>query len=123
MAQFIDRRLNGKKKSTVNRQRFIRRHKDQIKRAVSDAVNQRSVTNTEGGESISIPKGDISEPVFHQGQGGIRERVLPGNDQFIKGDKIDRPQGGLVVVQAQETRVLMVREKMSLAFRSQKMSI
>ncbi len=94
MAQFIDRRLNGKKKSTVNRQRFIRRHKDQIKRAVSDAVNQRSVTNTESGESISIPKGDISEPVFHQGQGGIRERVLPGNDQFIKGDKIERPQGG-----------------------------
>lgn len=94
MAQFIDRRLNGKKKSTVNRQRFIRRHKDQIKRAVSDAVNQRSVTNTETGESISIPKGDISEPIFHQGQGGIRERVHPGNDQFIKGDKIERPQGG-----------------------------
>ena len=96
MAQFIDRRLNGKKKSTVNRQRFIRRHKDQIKRAVSDAVNQRSVTNTETGESISIPKGDISEPIFHQGQGGIRERVHPGNDQFIKGDKIERPQGGAV---------------------------
>lgn len=94
MAQFIDRRLNGKKKSTVNRQRFIRRHKDQIKRAVSDAVNQRSVTNTETGESISIPKGDISEPIFHQGQGGIRERVHPGNDQFIRGDKIERPQGG-----------------------------
>ncbi len=94
MAQFIDRRLNGKKKSTVNRQRFIRRHEKQIKRAVSDAVNGRSVTNTESGESISIPKGDISEPAFHQGSGGIRERVLPGNDQFIKGDMIERPQNG-----------------------------
>ncbi|WP_262364071.1 DUF444 family protein, partial [Vibrio cholerae] len=26
MAQFIDRRLNGKNKSTVNRQRFLRRY-------------------------------------------------------------------------------------------------
>jgi uncharacterized sporulation protein YeaH/YhbH (DUF444 family) len=35
MAHFIDRRLNGKNKSAVNRQRFIRRYKKQIKQAVS----------------------------------------------------------------------------------------
>ena len=29
MAHFIDRRLNGKNKSAVNRQRFIRRYKKQ----------------------------------------------------------------------------------------------
>ncbi len=32
--------------------------------------------------------------MFHQGKGGVRERVHPGNDQFIRGDKIDRPKGG-----------------------------
>ncbi|RQW63262.1 YeaH/YhbH family protein [Vibrio viridaestus] len=94
MAQFIDRRLNGKNKSAVNRQRFLRRHKQKIKESVADAVNRRSITNTETGEEVSIPKRDISEPIFHQGKGGFKERVHPGNDQFITGDKIDRPQGG-----------------------------
>ncbi|MGG6417019.1 YeaH/YhbH family protein [Vibrio cholerae] len=94
MAQFIDRRLNGKNKSTVNRQRFLRRYKEQIKESVADAVNRRSITNTESGEDVSIPTRDIKEPMFHQGKGGVRERVHPGNDQFIRGNKIDRPKGG-----------------------------
>ncbi|MCG3759644.1 YeaH/YhbH family protein [Vibrio cincinnatiensis] len=94
MAQFIDRRLNGKNKSAVNRQRFLRRYKDQIKESVADAVNHRSITNTESGEDVSIPQRDIKEPIFHQGKGGLKERVHPGNDQFIRGDKIERPKGG-----------------------------
>ncbi|MFC0117098.1 YeaH/YhbH family protein [Pseudoalteromonas xiamenensis] len=95
MAHFIDRRLNGKNKSTLNRQRFIRRYKKQIKEAVSNAINKRSVTDISSGENISIPQRDISEPIFHQGQGGNRERVHPGNDQFSTGDQIKRPpQGG-----------------------------
>ncbi|TVM13857.1 YeaH/YhbH family protein, partial [Vibrio cholerae] len=55
---------------------------------------RRSITNTESGEDVSIPTRDIKEPMFHQGKGGVRERVHPGNDQFIRGDKIDRPKGG-----------------------------
>ena len=94
MANFIDRRLNAKGKSTVNRQRFINRYKQQIKKAVSDAVTRRSVTDIDKGEKISIPTRDISEPMFHQGKGGVRERVHPGNDQFIRGDQIERPPGG-----------------------------
>ena len=94
MAHFIDRRLNSKGKSTVNRQRFLRRYKQQIKRAVSDAVGQRSVTDLETGEQISIPTRDIKEPVFHTGRGGQRTVVHPGNDQFTAGDKIERPPSG-----------------------------
>ena len=94
MAHFIDRRLNSKGKSTVNRQRFIKRYKQQIKRAVTDAVGKRSVTDLDSGEQVSIPTRDISEPVFHTGKGGKRDIVHPGNDQFIAGDKIDRPPGG-----------------------------
>ncbi|MDN3610338.1 YeaH/YhbH family protein [Vibrio ostreicida] len=94
MGQFIDRRLNGKNKSAVNRQRFLRRHKEQIKESVADAVNRRSITNTDTGEDVSIPHKDITEPAFHQGKGGLKERVHPGNDQFISGDKIERPKGG-----------------------------
>lgn len=94
MAHFIDRRLNSKGKSTVNRQRFIRRYKSQIKKAVSDSISGRSVTDIDSGEEVSIPTRDISEPVFHTGRGGKREMVHPGNDQFIAGDKIQRPPGG-----------------------------
>ncbi len=47
MTWFIDRRLNGKNKSAVNRQRFLRRYKAQIKQSISEAINKRSVTDIE----------------------------------------------------------------------------
>ena len=96
MTQLIDRRENAGKKSTVNRQRFLRRYKNQIKRAVSDAVGKRSITDIDKGEQITIPSKDISEPRFQQGEGGQIERILPGNDTFSSGDRIKRPsnQGG-----------------------------
>lgn len=94
MSQLIDRRQNTGKKSTVNRQRFLRRHKKQIKRAVSDAVGKRSITEMDQGEEITIPAKDLSEPRFSYHNGGRVERVLPGNDEFVKGDRIKRPDGG-----------------------------
>ena len=92
MANFIDRRLNSKNKSTVNRQRFIRRYKSQIKRSVSDAINDRGVTDVDTGENITIPRKDLNEPIFHQGKGGIKDIIHPGNDQFSTGDRINKPK-------------------------------
>lgn len=94
MAHIIDRRLNGKNKSAVNRERFLRRFKAQIKEAVSKAIKGRSITDIDSGEKVSIPVKDISEPVFHHGKGGMTENVHPGNEEFIRGDRISRPQGG-----------------------------
>ena len=94
MSNFIDRRLNSKNKSTVNRQRFIRRYKSQIKKSVSDAMNNRGVTDVDSGESVTIARKDLSEPVFHQDSGGVRDRVHPGNDQFSPGDRVPRPEQG-----------------------------
>ncbi|GAL25398.1 hypothetical protein JCM19239_6318 [Vibrio variabilis] len=123
MAQFIDRRLNGKNKSAVNRQRFLRRHKQKIKESVTDAVNRRSITNTETGEDVSIPSKDLNEPIFHQGQGGVKERVHPGNDQFITGDKIERPpKGGGGGGAGQGEASLMERVKTNLCSRYPKMN-
>lgn len=90
----IDRRLNGKNKSAVNRKRFLERYKKHIKRAVNDAVNKRSITDMEHGESISIPADDIREPIFGHGPGGQRSIVSPGNKEFVAGDRINKPQGG-----------------------------
>ena len=94
MARIVDRRLNGKNKSAVNRQKFIRRFSGQIKRAVTDAISQRRVTDLDKGEKISIPTRDISEPFFHHGEGGQRDRVRPGNKQFNVGDHLKRQSSG-----------------------------
>ena len=94
MATFIDRRLDGKNKSTVNRQRFIRRFKGQIKKAVAEAMNGRSITDIDNGEKVNIPARDLSEPVFGHGAGGHREAIHPGNKEFTAGDRVARPQGG-----------------------------
>lgn len=89
----IDRRLNDRNKSAVNRQRFIRRYKEQIRRSVSDVIAGRSITDMEKGGEVNIPSRDISEPRFHHGKGGDREMVHPGNHQFQTGDRIRRPEG------------------------------
>ncbi len=90
----IDRRQQGKQKSAVNRQRFLKRFRKHIKDAVADAVSKRSITDIDRGEEISIPRKDISEPVFRHGRGGSQRRVLPGNKEFVRGDRIKRPSGG-----------------------------
>jgi len=94
VGQIIDRRLNGKNKSAVNRQRFIRRFKQQIKKAVTESVSERSITDMDSGEKINIPSRDISEPVFRHDQGGKHEAIHPGNSDFVTGDKIKRPPSG-----------------------------
>ncbi|MGD8415579.1 MAG: YeaH/YhbH family protein [Pseudomonadales bacterium] len=94
MSYIVDRRLNAKNKSTVNRQRFLERYKKHIKKAVADAVDSRSITDMERGEEVSIPADDVSEPVLHHGQGGSRSVVHPGNKEFVQGDRIKRPEGG-----------------------------
>ncbi len=94
MVRIIDRRFDSKNKSAVNRQRFMRRFKHQIREAVADAISGRSIKDLDNGESVSIPAKDLSEPQFHHGRGGVWETIFTGNDQFSTGDQINRPQGG-----------------------------
>jgi uncharacterized sporulation protein YeaH/YhbH (DUF444 family) len=94
MTFFIDRRENPKNKSAVNRQRFLRRYRKQIRESVKQRLDDRSITNTEQGEKVSIPARDTQEPFFHHGPGGRHTHVLPGNKEFTPGDKLARPKGG-----------------------------
>lgn len=94
MARIIDRRFDSKKKSAVNRQRFLRRFKKQIRQAVNNAINGRSIRNLDNGEEVSIPARDLNEPHFEHGKGGIRDLIYSGNDQFTQGDRISRPPPG-----------------------------
>lgn len=96
MSIIIDRRLNDRNKNAVNRARFIRRYKNQIKRAVDDLVARRSITDMDRSGDVGIPTRDIKEPSFRHGPGGDHEYVHPGNHSFQAGDKFPRPpqQGG-----------------------------
>lgn len=94
MLNIIDRRYDSKNKSAVNRQRFFRRFKGQIRKAVSDAISGRSITDIDNGESVSIPAKDLSEPQFAQDRRGRWESIYAGNDQFSTGDEVPRPLGG-----------------------------
>lgn len=95
MTHIIDRRLNPKGKSLGNRQKFLRRAKEQIKDAVKRTIQERGIADIQSGEKISIPAKGVKEPKFRQSaKGGFRERVLPGNQEYLRGDQITKPQQG-----------------------------
>lgn len=93
MARIIDRRLDGKNKSAVNRRRLIRRMKNKIKQEVLTSANGRSITNMDAEHTITIPVRDLGEPVFGHASGkGRWEYVHIGNREYQKGDRVPRPQ-------------------------------
>src|SRR5438876_12051433 len=92
MATFIDRRVDSKGRSAVNRERFIRRYKKHIREAVDRMVSERSIRDMEKGGMVDIPARDISEPTFrHKPGDGDVDRVLPRNKHFSEGDRVPRP--------------------------------
>jgi uncharacterized sporulation protein YeaH/YhbH (DUF444 family) len=90
----IDRRLNPKEKSLGNRQRFIRRAKDEIRNAVNEALKKRKISEVESGEKIRIRAKSLQEPSFHLGRDGAKDFVLPGNKDYVVGDTIPKPPEG-----------------------------
>jgi uncharacterized sporulation protein YeaH/YhbH (DUF444 family) len=94
MMQIIDRRTKAPIKSAINRQRFLRRYRNQIKHKISKAISNRSITDIDQGESVTIAKKSIIEPNFRYAPGGNTEWVLPGNKEFQVGDRIKKDSGG-----------------------------
>lgn len=94
MSEVIDRRPQGKNKSAVNRDRFLKRYTGKIKEAVDRSIAGRSITEIEKGTDVSISNKDITEPFFGHGKGGVKDSVGTGNTDFAKGDKFRRPRGG-----------------------------
>ena len=93
LQQVIDRRLSGKNKSIGNRERFLRRFREQIRDTVRRAVAGRSIHDIEQGEDVTLPRHDVYQPVFEH-TGGTRESVHPGNREYVRGDRIAKPQEG-----------------------------
>jgi uncharacterized protein len=90
----VDRRLNPGSKSLENRQRFLRRTKELLRRAVRDSSRTRDISDILEGGEVSVPLDGIDEPRLRRGPGGVRDLVLPGNKEFVEGDYLPRPPGG-----------------------------
>lgn len=93
MTNVIDKRVNGKNNSAINRGRFLDRHRQIIKDAVHKQINGKSITDQSGNE-ISIDSRSMHEPFLGNGKKGVWDRVFPGNTEHQQGDLIRRPQGG-----------------------------
>lgn len=92
MSNIIDRRLNPKDKQIKNRQKFIQRSREQIKRAVQDSIDTGNIADIENGKAKVRVKG-INEPSFGTDQKtGDKKYVMPGNKEFVQGDTQDKQQ-------------------------------
>jgi len=90
----VDRRLNPRGKSLENRQRFLRRAKALVQRAVKQTTQGRDVRDVLQGGEVSIPLDGMEEPRLRRAPGGTRDLVLPGNRTFVEGDVLPRPDAG-----------------------------
>jgi len=90
----IDRRLNPGGKNLSNRQRFVRKAKEQLKKSVKDGLVDRSITSEED-QNVHISQDGIYEPAFHNDRKtGKKDFILPGNKEFMPGDLIEKPRQG-----------------------------
>ena len=93
--RIVDRRTDPSGLGAVNRERFVRRFKDEIKRAADEEFSRRSITDVGRGGRITIPGRGLREPFLHHDEDtGSRDFVLPGNREYVPGDAIARPPGG-----------------------------
>lgn len=94
----IDRRKNDKGKSTDNRNRFIKRVSAQVKESLKKVISEDgSIMDITGksGKKIKIPGKGLNKPVFHHDRhGGIKHIVVPGNKEYVTGDRIRRQGSG-----------------------------
>ena len=86
----VDRRLNPRGKSLENRQRFLRRAKVLVQRAVKQSSEGRDIQDVLEGGEVSIPLDGMDEPRLRRGAGGVRDQVIPGNKEFVEGDLLPR---------------------------------
>ena len=92
MSNIIDRRKNTKGKSINNRQKFLRRVEDQIRKAIPDIISQERIKDASGGGKVKVPVRGVKEPSFrHDPRSGKKHYVRPGNDKFSEGDRVPKP--------------------------------
>src|SRR5690606_31657767 len=93
MPNFIDRRLNPKDKSLGNRRRFLKRAREELKRTIKEQVRTGKIGDVDAEHRVPMPERDTSEPTFQPSRtSGQRQYVLPGNKEFMPGDRLPKPK-------------------------------
>jgi uncharacterized sporulation protein YeaH/YhbH (DUF444 family) len=90
----VDRRANPQGKSLANRERFLKRVREDVKRAVSDTIARRRVADVDSTEEIRVRVDGTEEPRFATTGEGEHDYVLPGPGTLNRGDKLPKPSGG-----------------------------
>lgn len=91
----IDRRQNPGGKNTPNRQKFVKRTREQIRKNIRKDIGDRDISGHQKGQNVKINRKSIHEPELHNDSAtGDRDFVLPGNKDFVPGDTINKPKGG-----------------------------
>ncbi|WP_028032457.1 YeaH/YhbH family protein [Chelativorans sp. J32] len=94
MPIYIDRRLNPKDKSLGNRQRFLKRAREELKRTIKEQVKAGKITDVDAEHRVPMPARGTSEPTFRPDRSsGERAYILPGNKEFSQGDRLPKPGG------------------------------
>lgn len=99
MTNIIDRRLNPKDKTIKNRQKFIHRSREQIKKSVKKAIDTGNIADIEDGK-IKVKTKGVTEHTFDiDPKTGDKKYILPGNKKYTVGDQENKPdesdgQGG-----------------------------
>jgi uncharacterized sporulation protein YeaH/YhbH (DUF444 family) len=85
----------SRSKTAENRSRFIKRYKDALKKSISDTFMKKKLADTAtGGSEVKVNGKTLNEPVIHHGDGGVVDRVLPGNKHYSEGDLLPKPGRG-----------------------------
>jgi len=95
VSRIVDRRTQGKSPSAGNRKKFIDRNKKYVKEAIDRTIERTKIKDIQNKRKVTIPADTLDEPTFtHSDDKGIRRVVRSGNRRFVKGDLVDKPQGG-----------------------------
>ena len=94
LQQIIDRRLAGKNKSIGNRERFLRRYQEQIREAVRARRRRpRHPRHRAGRGHPRCPSATSPSRCSATARAARARSVHPGNQEYVRGDRIERPQG------------------------------
>lgn len=94
MTVIVDRRQTPRDRNINSREKFIKRAREQVKRAVDDAITEGSLEDLQKGK-VKVPVKGLDEPTFqHDWETGSKDWVAPGNKDFVEGDTIGKPPKG-----------------------------
>lgn len=95
MTTIIDSRTNKANRSSENRRKFLNRVRSHIKKAIPNIIGGQTVPDlAKKDQEIKIPRKALSEPTFRYKPGKHEVYVLPGNTEYVRGDKIKKKKTG-----------------------------